>query len=279
MKLIHIKNILIVACLIIIASANISAQSFYVMHIKGKLFRQINGKEIAQGEVITSADKIRFSDNTASAVLINTKTGRYILKPVTGKSSSELNYVVSQVISPMNQTAGLNTRGGVSDSGGDVKEIDDYFGEGSFLFCDSINKISLNATKYPMDPSHYFVYSYKYHSENVNKKIGWDNNILLIEYKPLYTVKSEIIHTDSLPEVKLYYVNGSIEDSEIVASFHPIFKSREDMLVELGMAKKIYATDQSNTSAIRTQLKSYIRDVYGKSDSAVLENLLMEVMK
>jgi hypothetical protein len=275
-----LKRIILSLSLILAMCLGAYAQSFYVMHIKGKLFHQGNGKEIMQGDVITPSDKIRFSDNTASAVLINTKTGRYTLKPNAGKSGSELNYVVSQVISPISQAAGLNTRGGINENTGtDVKDIAEYFGYGSFLFCDSSGSVLLNAAKWPIDPTHYFVYSYKYRGENVNKKVGWKNNTLLLEYKPLYTVKSEVIQLDSLPVVKLYYVNGSMDDSECVASFHPVFKQKEDIVNELRLVKKIYETDSSGDASIRMQLKAYISEVYGKCDAALLETLLKEAMK
>ena len=123
------------------------------------------------------------------------------------------------------------------------------------------------------------MYSYKYRGENVNKKVGWKNNTLLLEYKPLYTVKGDVIQLDSLPIVKLYYVNGSVDDSECVASFHPVFKQREDIVNELRLVKKIYETDSANDASIRMQLKAYIGEVYGKCDAALLEILLKEAMK
>lgn len=259
--------------LLIFISNIINAQTLYVIHKKGILFNKTSGKEIKQGDVIKESDKIKFSDKNASAVLISTKTGRFVVKAKQNESSSELSYLVSQVITPINQSYGLNTR----SIGNHIVNLHDYFGTKSFLIWDTVHSIVLDENQYKLNDKSYFVFSYKLNQKDVNKKIASEGNNVLIEPDILY---GQILNTtDSLPKATIYFINGSKEDVKEIVGFKPIYKPKSELISEFQLLNQIYLKEKLTKAKIKLKLVEYINSVYGKCDLNKLDLLLNEIIK
>lgn len=250
--------------------SSLQAQIYYVTYKKGSVTK--SGIELKQGDKLLLTDKIVFGDPGASIVIISPQAGRYVLTSTAQSKGGEIKYMIMQVAA-VKQTASLNTRGGDP-----VTDVHHYFGSGNFLFWESPHDILLDTKKWKLSETDFFIYSYTYAGTSIKKKIPSENyNTLVLDKAELYMYKGNTTYSDSLSTVTLYYKTE--QSVEHITTFQPVYKTKEELLSELGFVKKaVMSENPSETDEhIQQQLKEYILSIYGRCDGAMLNALISEV--
>ncbi|MCR9249448.1 MAG: hypothetical protein NXI20_03460 [bacterium] len=82
-------------------------EEFYVVFVKGEILSQ--NQKIKKNDKLTSIDQLKFKSNQDLAIIIGSKTGKYILTPKNysqrGESQSNLVYYVKDVMLPVRKSA------------------------------------------------------------------------------------------------------------------------------------------------------------------------------
>ena len=251
LKLDRLVSIIIV---MILVSFHVNAQTYSVIHIKGKLVDKVTGKEISRGDKIDEETEIIFDSPDALAAVISSERGRFILKPGSNndsKQSSELMGFVKNMILPAQ--GGLSTRGGAINTLFDLKN---YLGS-RFLILGDRTLIGINTNTLPMDENNFFYLRYNYKKETINKRLSTTDDSLIFNWREIYTIDGNEIEYNRETQVILFYYNQLEKESIQVASFNLIVPDQEDVFKEFCIYKENSADEKSLMNAFYAHVTAF----------------------
>ncbi len=211
---------------------------FKVISVNGEILAQKANLKLQSGINIPSDEKFLFIVPNSRAALINPKLGRVILT----EQNSNNAFSKAAFAPPISTTS---TRG-ISKSLFEETGVSYSFNNHSILvIVNSINQLKtmfsneliiidqlelkLNIPTYPINQNQYFFIRYLYKGEEINKKLKYKNDTLIINKKDLYTVDGQPIPNPDVNEMKLYYYEIMDENVKLsqISSFNLIFIDSE----------------------------------------------------
>ena len=242
---------------------------YYVIHMQGAIVNKTTGKAIVMGEKLEPKDQLKFPSADALAVVMSPTKGKFTVKPnPTKNANNEFIAFMQSAILPVKSNTHLSTRG--SEENG-VMDIKNYFGSEKFAIIGDMITIKLNAEKYPMSDTKFFIYRYMHGDKPVSKKIAHSNGNIMIDKKALYNVDGQMIDPATVHTVDIYHYDSGTRNSTKVASFSPLFLSEITLKEECKVQKDLYKSQNMTHEQIDKELHSYVTDVYGKTDDDILE--------
>lgn len=207
---------------------------FKVISVNGEILAQKAKLKLQSGIDIQSDEKFVFVLPNSRAALINPKLGRVILTEQNANNA----FSKAAFAPPISTTA---TRG-ISKSLFDETSVSySLNNNAAFVLVNSLNQLKnifseelividrlelkLNIPSYPVNNNQYFFIRYLYKGEEINKKIKYKGDTLIIDKKDLYTVDGQPIPNPDVNEMKLYYYEVLGENAKLtqIASFNLIF--------------------------------------------------------
>ena len=264
-----IKRVVIIIISMVLASFHVNAQTYSVIHVKGKLINKESGKEISRGDKIDEESEIIFDSSDAMAAVISSERGRFILKPDLNNDSnktSELVGFVKNMIFPAQ--GGLSTRGGAVNTLFDLKN---YLGS-RFLILGDRNLISINTITLPMDDDNFFYLTYDYKDEKINKRLRSSVDSLIFDWREIYTIDGNEIEFNRENQVILFYYNQLEKKSTQVTSFDLIVPNQEDIYKEFFVCKE----NSTDEKSLMVTFHAHIREFYGGIAFSDLKNWLIQ---
>jgi hypothetical protein len=199
-----------------------------------------------------------FRSDDAAAAVINPQKGRMILT----SKNHDLSAASSNYLPSMYNIA---TRGG---SLANLIDLRNHF-SGKYVVLDR-QEIVLDEVSFPMDGGNFFFLRYVYKGEEINKKLEFSADTLIIDKKSLYAVDGKPIPRPDNTAIKLFYRNG--EESLMINEFNLIFPDIRQLKEEV---KIIIDTMRERTSKDQfAEVNAYINDMYGKVYQASLAEWL-----
>ncbi|MFL5731481.1 MAG: hypothetical protein ACJ75J_18470 [Cytophagaceae bacterium] len=246
-----------------------TADVYYVIHLKGAVVNKTTGKPVIVGDKLGPKDQLKFPTAEDLAVVMSPTKGKYTVKPnPTKNANNEFVAFMQSAILPVKSNTHLSTRG--SEENG-VMDMKNYFGSDKFVIVGENISIRLNAEKYPMSDTKFFIYRYMHGEKPVSKKIEHNNGNLVIDKKALYTVDGTAIDPSTVQSVDIYYYDSATRNSTKVTTFSPVFLAETTLKEECKVQKDVYKGQNMNHDQIDKELHKYVTDVYGKTDDDILE--------
>jgi hypothetical protein len=240
--------------LFILFSCGTYAQDNYkVIKVNGTITIKARGTDLQTGTVFTDKDDLLFRTAEATAAVINPQKGRLILT----SRNHDLSAANSNYLPPMYSMA---TRGTLISRA----DLQNHF-SGKYAILEKLSMV-MNKTNFPMDKDHFFFFRYAYKSENINKKLDFSGDTLIIDRKKLYTVDGKPIPGPDNTRISLYYKNGP--ESVLINNFELIFPDNEKIKQEIQVILEAFKNRPYKEKL--GEINSYVTEFYGKVDRSNL---------
>lgn len=229
-------------------NSSFSQENFRVIKVNGSILLKTKGISLETGTVFSEKEDLLFRTEDATAAVINSQRGRLIL---TNKnhdlSTASSNYLPSMY--------NISSRGG---SLVNLLDLQNLF-SGKYVVLGR-ETIELDKNNFPMDKDHFFFLRYIYKGEEINKKLDYSGDSLVIDKKSLYTVDGNPIPSPDNTSIRLFYHKGT--ESVLISGFDLIFPDIMQLKKEI---KVILDAIKDKTSSEKTgEVNSYLNEFYGK---------------
>jgi hypothetical protein len=230
----------------VIGPAN-SQSDYKVIKVNGTILLRARGISLETGTVFSEKEDLLFRSEDATAAVINSQKGRLVLT----SKNHDISNAKSNFLPPMYNIASR----GVSINDDDPA---DFF-SGRYVVLDK-QSIKIDDKKYPMDNDHFFFFRYTFKGEDINKKLGFSGDSLIIDKITLLTVDGNPIPSADNTKIKLFYRKGT--ESVFISEFDLIFPDMNQLKKEteviLGEIKG------KETKEKIEEVDAYISEFYGK---------------
>lgn len=235
-------------CLSIFSLASFSQDNFKVIKVNGAIVLKAKGVSLETGTVFSDREELLFRTDDATAAVINSQKGRMILTSKNHNlSDARSNYLPAMY--------NISTRGG---SLSNFIDLQNHF-SGKYVVLEK-QKIVLDVVTFPMDNEHFFFLRYTYKGEEINKKLEYSADTLILDKKSLYTVDGRPIPRPDNTSIKLFYRNAG--ESVQINEFNLIFPDTKQLKTEV---KIIIDTMKERSPKDQVgEITAYIYDQYGK---------------
>jgi hypothetical protein len=225
-----------------------SQDNFKVIKVNGNIVLRTKGTSLETGTVFSEKEDLLFRSEDATAAVINSQRGRMILT----NNNHDLATAKSNYLPSMYN---ISTRGG---SLSNLIDLQNHF-SGKYVVLGR-QSIEMDDSNFPMDNTHFFFLRYAFKGEDINKKLDYSGDTLIIDRKSLYTVDGKPIPSPDNTSIMLFYRKGSesIPINEFDLIFPDIIQLKKEVQIILSEIK-----DKSSNEKI-SEINSYINEFYGK---------------
>jgi len=234
--------------LFIFTNSLFSQENFKVIKVNGSILLKAKGISLETGTVFSDKEDLLFRSEDATAAVINSQKGRLILTSKNHDlSSASSNHMPSMY--------NISSRGGPLLNNNDLSN---HF-SGKYVVLDR-QVIKIDSKSFPMDNNNFFFLRYVYKGEEINKKLGFSADTLIIEKKSLFTVDGKPIPGADNTSLKIFYRKG--DESLFISSFDLIFPEMNQLKKETDI---ILSEIKNKTAKEKIgEVDSYINEFYGK---------------
>ncbi len=236
----------------ILLSIPLEAQTNYrVIRVNGKIQYVKTGNDMASGDVFAEDEALSFESPDSRAAVINPEKGRFILTQQTSGQSTgaKSNFLPAR--------SNISTRGGALNSLNDLQDL--FEGHIAILHEASWH---VNPYQFPMDDDHFFFLQFRYGGEQINKKLPFRDNMLVMSREEILKVDEKPIPALDTPVTILnYYAEGS---TQYISSFNLIFPDLETFRAEAGIILEEFEKEDYPRKV--NELSGYLYEFYGKPD-------------
>jgi hypothetical protein len=248
-------------CLLLFVGFYCEAQEYQVLHVKGEIIKEKDGALLKPGDKINESDKIKFQTDNAMAAVLSDEKGRYILRvDKEEEESSDLVYVIKSAISPVR--GGMSTRAtGINN---DI-DMQLYFEEAPYVWAGETLKISLSRSSYPMSDHLFFVLEYGYDGEKVSKKLGFEDDYLVMKKGQVFNIEGNPADQDLISNYELYYYDEESEEGRRITSIDFVLITQDEL-------DEIFALFPDDVKNRDYEIADFLSDMYGKCDPLQLQH-------
>jgi hypothetical protein len=227
-----------------------------VIKVIGSIVIKDTQKLLSTGDEINSKVPLNFKSSDARAAVINMKNkSRYVLTSEASNDEGSMGVTAKTHLIPSAIT--VSSRG-VSLL--NIIDIQNYF-TGNFVILDRM-KMKVNSQNFPMDANHLFYVRFKYKGEDINKKLDFSGDTLIIDKEKLFIVDGKPIFQADNTNAKLFYMEGN--KSTLINEFNLIFPEVSSFKKEVNVFWD--PSDKKTYSVKVDDVISYINEFYGKTD-------------
>jgi hypothetical protein len=233
-------------------------EDFKVIKVNGTILLKTRGVSLETGTVFSAKEDLLFRSDDAAAAVINSQKGRVV---ITSKnhdlSSARSNYLPSMY--------NISSRGGLMLT---IADLSSHF-SGKYVILDR-EDIELDKASFPMNAENFFFLRYKYKGEEINKKLGFKGDTLIIDKAALFTIDGNPIPSADNTKIKLFYRRSN--ESVFISEFDLIFPDMN----QLARETEVILNELNGKSAdVKiSETGSYINEFYGKVSPECLKKWL-----
>lgn len=231
-----------------------SQNDFKVIKVNGTIVLRAKGISLETGTVFSEKEDLLFRSEDATAAVINSQRGRLVL---TNKNHDLSSASTNQLPSMYN----ISSR---STSLSNNADLASTF-SGKYVVLEK-QKVHIDGRTYPMDNDHFFFLRYIYKGEEINKKLLFSGDTLIIDKVTLLTVDGNPIPGIDNTKIKLFYRKKN--ESVFISEFDLVFPDMKQLSKETEI---ILSEIKDKTAKAKVaEIDSYLSEYYGKVQ---LENL------
>jgi hypothetical protein len=224
-------------------------QNFKVIKVNGTITLKTKGISLQTGTVFAENEDLLFRSDDATAAVINSQKGRLILT----SKNHDLSSASSNYLPPMYNVASRGLGSLISLT--DMKE--NFSGKYAIL---GRQLLEVNPKNFPMNKENFFFLRYIYKGEEINKKLDFSGDTLIIDKNSIYKVDGKPITKPDNTQTSLYYRKGT--ESLLVNNFDLIFPDEKQLVKEVKIILDEFA--QKTGKEKINEVGAYINENYGK---------------
>jgi hypothetical protein len=235
-----------------------SQTDFRVIKVNGNIVLKTKGISLETGTVFSDKEDLLFRSEDATAAVINSQKGRLVLTSRNHDLSAASSNNLPSMYNISSRSSSLLT----------INDLSNHF-SGKYVVLER-QAIELNKSAFPMDKEHFFFLRYIYKGEEINKRLSFSADTLIIDKKSLFTVDGNPIPSADNTSIKIFYRNGT--ESVFINQFDLIFPDMK----QLGKETKTILDEITDkpAKAKAEEIDSYISEFYGKIYRKDLTNWL-----
>ena len=246
------KSIFTLLFFLFILTGSVFSQSdFKVIKVNGTIIQKTKGTSLETGTVFSDKEDLLFRSEDATAAVINSQIGRLVL---TSKkhdlASARSNYLPSMY--------NISSRSGSLSHRSDLSSMF----SGKYVVLDR-QFIEVDEKTFPMNKDHFFFLRYVFKGEDINKKLAFSGDSLIIDRNNLLTVDGKPIPGADNTSIKLFYHKGT--ESVSISEFDLIFPEMNQLKKEINII-----LDELKEKPVKDKIReigSFINEYYGNVDS------------
>lgn len=139
--------------------------------------------------------------------------------------------------------------------------------------------LEIGKEAFPLDDHHFFYIEYQWKGDSIPKKLAHQGNTILIEKTALFKVDGKPIDPEETSHFSFHYYNQKTQESLLINDFQLIFPDEEQLLSELQLLQKRYATNGKTKAEQYELFEQYIIAVYGVPQKENLMDWLNSFIK
>lgn len=232
---------------------------YKVIKVNGKILLSKSGKNLTTGDIFSPETQLKFVTPQSRAAVISKLKGRFVLKPDSDNSGTNL-------LPAMNNIA--------SRSGAILNQIDlqNHFND-NYLIIDQV-KVKIGGETFPMNDKNFFYLQYEHDGETIRKKLDAEDGHMIIDKNELFKIDGKPIDTKNGETMALYYRKSEEKTSVKINTFSPVFPNKEELKVEIQVILDEYADKDNETK--KEEITAYLNEFYGKPNKENLDRYLKE---
>jgi len=234
----------------IVIGSVFSQTDFKVIKVNGTILLKSKGVSLETGTVFSENEDLLFRSEDATAAVINSQRGRLV---ITNKNHDLSAASTNNLPSMYN----ISSRSGSAINSKDIK----VQCSGKRVVFDK-QSVPIDTDVYPMDKDNFFFLRYIYKGEEINKKLSFSDDSLIIDKATLLTVDGNPIPNADNTSIKLFYRKGT--ESVFINDFDLIFPETNQLKKEIEVI--LAETKEKSVKDKTGEVESYIDEFYGKVD-------------
>ena len=261
------KKILLLSTLLLVIFTVRSQVPFKVITVNGEIIATKANVTLENGVEIYSDDNFDFRKPNSRAAMINSERGRIVL---TEQNAADA--FAKAAFAPA--IGSISSRSGSVSSVADLKNIF----KNKVLIIEKMD-LKIGADVFPLDENNFFFIRYKIKDEEINKKLSFVNDTIIIDKNEVFTVDGKSIVCEDTKDFNLYYYTKDEEKTEslLIGTFEPIFLTSKQLKPEIDIIFEEFKDKPFD--AILAEVYDYLNSFYGKIDKGCVETWLKQEYK
>ena len=239
---------------------SLKAQDYQVIHVKGEISRVESGNLLKPGDKVSADEQINFKSSDAMAAVLNSEMGRFILKANPDeKKSGNLIYVLKSTVTPVR--GGMSTRATGINNAFDLKV---YFAEAPYVWVGNFVVLKMSSIAFPMDEDNFFFLRYTWKGDQINKKLGYDADKLVVNKEEVFKIDGSEIDPYEATDFRLYYYKSGNEESELITEISFVLIDQESLM-------NVYEALKDQSKYPFNDVADLFSSMYGKCDAVQVQ--------
>lgn len=275
------KTLKILMILLISLGFSASAQDVYhVTRVNGTITNLGTGTNVIAGETLNSDDVLLFESLDSYAIAIGFKMGRFQIKiqePAQANEHLTLTAMVKDAALPTKMRNLMLARFNPSET--QVSDLRQYFGNDKFSIIGDAVTVPLDQQKYSLSDDKFIVFYYRVDNNPVSKKIGHDDQSLILEKDKLVTSSAGSVQGNEITNLAVYEYQMSSRSSQEITRFTLVFVDKNELVSEFNTIIPILKRQKMANDDIKKYLIEYYYDFYGATDSKTIDTFADQIVK
>ncbi|BDX37331.1 hypothetical protein CYCD_06860 [Tenuifilaceae bacterium CYCD] len=269
----------IVIILLTVGTRAFAQDNYIVTRISGKVTNYKTGTQLKAGDVLQPSDRVTFDAFDSYVISISENMGRFMIKmhePPSPDALQQLTATVKDIAIPTKRRSLMAERYKPDET--QISDLRSYFGSDKFSVIGNKVSIPVNATTYPIDENKFIVFYYRVNNNPVSKKIGYEQNALMVEKDKLLATNAGDITSNEIPSVSVYLYEKNTRSSEEITKFDLLFVDQEALTNEFYTILPILRRQNMGKEDIKKYLIEYYFDFYGATDSKTIKQFVDQLV-
>lgn len=275
------KTLKILVVLVISLGFSTHAQDVYhVTRVNGTITNLGTGTNIIAGETLNPDDVLLFESLDSYAIAIGSAMGRFQIKiqePLLTDEHQTLTAMVKDAALPTKMRNLMLARFDPSET--QVSDLRQYFGNDKFSIIGDAVTVPLNQQNYSLSDDKFIVFYYRVDNNPVSKKIGHDEQSLILEKDKLVTSSAGSVEGNEISNLAVYEYQMSSRSSHEITRFTLVFVDKNELINEFNTIIPILKRQKMADDDIKKYLIEYYYDFYGATDSKTIDTFAEQIVK
>lgn len=253
---------------------------FHVTRVSGKITNLKSGQDVVAGDALSPEDVLLFESLDSYAIAIGSSMGRFQIKIqdiAVANDHQMLTSTVKDAAVPTKMRNLMLARFDPSQS--EITDLRQYFGNDKFSIIGDAITVPLDQQKYPLSDDKFIVFYYRVDNNPVSKKIGHNQQTLLVERDKLVTSSVGEIQGNEISNLAVYEYETSTRSSQEITRFTLVFVDKEELVAEFRTIIPILKRQRMAEDEIKKYLIEYYYDFYGATDSKTIDTFASQIVK
>ncbi|MFA9392843.1 MAG: hypothetical protein ACERKD_23750 [Prolixibacteraceae bacterium] len=214
----------------------------------------VNQQNIQRGDSLNAASSIQFLNDGEKLIVANSQGNLFWCEAPKGPAFS-----LDQTLRAINVKRSRGFK--VKNSG--VYDFKNYFGDEVFTLLNNEIIVPVDLNSFPLNNAHFIVFFYKLKDQSISRKIGFDNQKLILQKNALLNLNGQIVDQEQINNVEVYEYYPNSGQSNLLTTVNFQFADEPELINEL----RLLSTYIQNQDELKPYiLETYLTNAYGKLD-------------